>query len=310
MSPRPDDRSKTTSHPARVLDTYPQFLDFWHSARGEQLDDQIERWAAAYMAKWPELLAKQQADYAGQWVDWRQIARDRIFPYLEERLPAMAEAREHLLQIGPELHRRAQHALGFETDITLVIYVGIGCGAGWVTNYETRPAILFGLENIAECGWSDAEAIRGLVAHELGHVAHQTWRREGGLPEESGPWWQLYEEGFAQRCEQLILSQESWHESSQDSDDSWLTWCQEHKAWLAGEFLRAVQSGEAIARFFGSWYEIEGHSQCGYFLGCQVIQELEAYMSLREIALLQDVEQWARGIVERYADIDRQLSQL
>jgi len=57
------------------------------------------------------------------------------------------------------------------------------------------------VENIAECGWSDAGAIRGLVAHELGHIIHYHWRApKKKLPGE-GAWWQLYEEGFAQRCE-------------------------------------------------------------------------------------------------------------
>jgi hypothetical protein len=38
--------------------------------------------------------------------------------------------------------------------------------------------------------------------------------------------------------------------------------------------------------FFGSWYEIEGRSQSGYFLGSEVIKRLEVRMDLKEIAVL------------------------
>jgi hypothetical protein len=43
------------------------------------------------MAQWPELLAKQIEDYATQGLDWRQIAHERVFLYLDERLAAVQE---------------------------------------------------------------------------------------------------------------------------------------------------------------------------------------------------------------------------
>ena len=284
-----------------LIDTYPAFLSFWERVQSEPLDRQIECWAEEYLSAWPELLAKQQADYADQHVDWRQIARDKVFPFLNQRLPAMSEAHDHLLKTCGPLHDRAQRALAFETANTFVVYVGIGSGAGWVTPYQDRPAVLFGLENIAECGWSDAASITGLVAHELGHVVHDTWRAQRGRVEGAGPWWQLYTEGFAQRCEHVILGQDTWHQSAREAEGDWLAWCQGHTGQLAAEFLRAVQAGEPVQPFFGSWYAIEGHSQCGYFLGHEAIRELEARLGLNEIAVLADVEQACRPILERWA---------
>lgn len=70
--------------------------------------------------------------------------------------------------------------------------VGIGCGAGWVTKYNNKHAVLFGLENIAEEGWTQVDSLRGLAAHELGHVAHFNWREREGLPKGDDAWWQLY----------------------------------------------------------------------------------------------------------------------
>jgi len=287
--------------PLNIVDTFPAFLTCWALAQADPLERQIERWASEYMAQWPELLAKLQADYAGQGADWRQIARERVFPFVQARLPAMAKARKHLCRLSPALYQRAQRTLAFDADITFVIYVGIGCGAGWATTYQDRPAILFGLENIAECGWSDADSIAGLLAHELGHLAHTAWRAQRALSDGDGPWWQLYCEGFATRCEQVILGEGSWHESSRTGDDSWLEWCQSRKGWLAAEFLRAVSAGEPVHRFFGSWYEMDGHSQSGYFLGHEIVKELEAGGALREIAMLDDIERHFRPILEALA---------
>jgi hypothetical protein len=175
--------------------------------------------------------------------------------------------------------------LGFESDTVFVIHVGIGCGAGWVTSYQGNTAILFGLENIAECGWSEPPALTGLVAHEIGHLAHFHWRARHGMPLGSGPWWQIYEEGFAQRCEHLILGADSWHMNGAREGD-WLAWCQANKRWLSAEFLRVAGEGGSVRPFFGSWYDIQGQSQTGYYLGHELMRELESSLEIREIALL------------------------
>lgn len=287
--------------PYKVVDTFPAFLAFWQKAQHQPIETQIEGWAEDYMAQWPELLAKQQEDYAGQDEDWQQIARERVFPFLERRLPAMQAAHKLLPDICADVYIRAQEVLGFDGDVVFVIYVGIGCGAGWVTTYQNSPAVLFGLENIAEEGWVQPAVLAGLVAHEMGHVVHFYWRAEEGLSEGSGPWWQLYTEGFAQRCEHVILGEDTWHMALGAKDD-WLDWCQAHKGWLAAEFLRVVDEGEPVRPFFGSWFEVRGRKQCGYFLGHEAIKRLEESAGLSEIALLSDIEASLRPELERLAD--------
>jgi hypothetical protein len=159
------------------------------------------------------------------------------------------------------------------------------------------------LENIAECGWSDAETIMGLIAHEVGHLVHHDWRIQQEKPIGSGPWWQLYEEGFAQTCEGLILNTENVHQTVGNNDD-WVEWCQVHTSWLAGEFLRTVDSGKPVSPFFGSWLEICGRSETGYFLGREMIKELEKQLTLKEIALLDNVESYSRPVMEKMAQND------
>lgn len=281
-----------------IIDTFPSFLAFWAESRHRPLNAQIEAWSAEYMVHWPELLEKQLEDYASQEVEWRQIARERVFPFLRARLPTMKTAHENLLAVCEGIYSKSQEVLGLDFEILFVIYVGIGCGAGWGTQFQGSPAVLFGLENIAECGWSQPPSITGLVAHEIGHLLHDYWRAEDEKAAESGPWWQLYREGFAQRCEHVVCGEHSWHMRSDIYGDDWLDWCQQHKKWLAAEFLRRVDVGDSVRPFFGSWFDIQGRKQCGYFLGHELIKQLEANMSVKEIALLDNTEEWLRRGLE------------
>lgn len=285
-----------------VIDIFPDFLLWWARAHEKPIDDQIDGWANEYLSCLPELLEKQIGNYAEQNLDWRQVAIERIFPFLDERLSIMQEARKNLMEACSSMYSKAQQVFNFDADIVFIIHVGIGCGAGWATTFRSKPAILFGLENIAECGWSDAGAIRGLVAHELGHIIHYHWRAQNKKLPGEGAWWQLYEEGFAQRCETLINEPNVCHQAA--ADVNWLEWCQSHKNRLAAEFLEAANHGGTVTSFFGSWFAIEGKSETGYFLGCEMIRELEKEYSLREIALLDDVDTCFRTILERMKKTD------
>jgi hypothetical protein len=155
-----------------IVDTFPAFLAYWEKSQGFPLEVQIERWVGDYLAPWPTLLALQIEDYQKQAIDWRAIARERVFPHLAKHLPVMQNAHENLLAVGRSVYECALERLAVTICAVFVIHVGIGCGAGWVTKYNGMPAVLFGLENIAESGWHEPEAISSLIAHELGHLVH------------------------------------------------------------------------------------------------------------------------------------------
>jgi hypothetical protein len=297
-----------------LVDTFPRFLEIWATVEGQPLEAKIDAWAGEYLAPWPELLAMQVENYAKEGEDWRQVARERVFPFLSGRLPAMTVAHDHLRRSWAEVCDRAQARLGFVQPLTAVIYVGVGCGAGWAATFGGRPAVLFGLEMIAECGWQEPPALTGLMAHEIGHLAHFHWRAEAGLDHGTGPWWQLFTEGFAQRCEHRILGEETWHMRAGSelptaergglragAPGGWLAWCRANRAWLAAEFLRAADEGGSVRPFFGSWYDIQGQSQTGYYLGHELIRALELTMTLREIALLDQGDPLLRQELERLA---------
>jgi hypothetical protein len=274
----------------QVLDTFPAFERYWAKARSLPLEAQIHGWETEYMARWPELLEKQIQNYSEEGVEWRQIAKTRIFPHLTERLPRMQLLHRRLLKQIPDSWPRLRRVLKPDFPVRFVIYVGIGVGAGWATRYGGRPACLFGLENAAELVSGKNEGMPGAVSHEVAHLVHDEWRRREGLrgiEEPRGPFWQLYEEGFATECERCIDGPRRFGLRTGRPD--WLPWCTSHRASLATKFLRDVKAGNSLRPFFGSWYNIHGRIECGYFLGAEIIREWTEAASLREVALLPEV---------------------
>ena len=280
----------------KILDTFPAFQKIWNSVQHDTVETQINAWLNEYMSRYPDLLQKQLDDYASLNEDWRVTASERIFPALPERLEAMQTAHDNMLGVCNGVYERVQQTINFNNDLVCVIYVGLGCGAGWADEYEGKPAILFGLENIAEEGWQGRDALTGLAAHELGHIAHFEWRKQANITNEDDHWWQLYTEGFAQRCESAILGKTSWH-MQDDSEMRWRKWCEQNIGWLAAEFLRRDDQGEDMRPFFGSWFDLRGYKQTGYFLGHEIIKKMQEKMSLQEIALLTDVENHLRPLL-------------
>jgi len=267
----------------QILDTYQDFLAFWMHARFKGLDEQIKLWQSFYMKKYPELLEKQVKSYEVENVNWREIAK-KVFSMLPHRFELMRKTRDNILVIYESTCVKASKRLGLDFNIIFVIYVGIGCGAGWATTYKGQPAVLMGLGNIAEQKWHTQNKLKGLISHEIGHLIHMKWRDEWESFEkaEQDPLFQLYSEGFAQRCEHVILGRDTWHMAQ---EKQWLSWCEYHKSWLAKEYLKRVENQASVNDFFGSWFNIQGKMHTGYFLGHAFIYELEKTYSLRKIAL-------------------------
>jgi len=288
----------------QVLDTFPAFERFWREVRNQPFEVQIDCWEHDYMARWPELLAKLKRNYSEEGLDWKRIARTRVFPHLAERLPRMRALRRNLLRTLPDAWSRTRRALGVNFPVQFVIYVGIGVGAGWATRYHGRPACLFGLENAAEISSGKKGGTSGAVSHEVAHLAQDEWRRRAaleGLAEFRGAYLQLYEEGFATECERRVEDPRSFRLRTGRAD--WLPGCSSHRAWLAAKFLRDVKARRSVRPFFGSWYNIRGQIECGYYLGQEMVREWTETASLREVAVLPEtvVRRRARATLLRMA---------
>ncbi len=96
-----------------LIDSWPAFPAFWERVRNLPMDEQIAAWAADYVAPWPELLEKQQRNYAGEGEDWRQVAAEYVFPDLDQRFVALERAHDVLQREGVQIAQRAQEGAGF-----------------------------------------------------------------------------------------------------------------------------------------------------------------------------------------------------
>ncbi|MBC7169876.1 hypothetical protein H5T54_02925 [Candidatus Bipolaricaulota bacterium] len=282
-----------------VVDAADGFLCLLRSLPDPTPAEILAAWEGFYGQWFPELHAKQIQDYTEAGEDGRALALSRVFPPLPARLPAMEEARGRILGLWEDVLARARAALGLDLDVVAVVHVGIGCGAGWATTYGGRPAVLFGLENIAELGWHTTRRLEGLIAHELGHLAHAAWRGEPLERVEEDPLGLLYAEGFAQRMEGAILGRESWHLAP---DEGWLPWCRKHLAELARAYRDRATEGEPVNPFFGSCLSFQGVPFTGHFLGHTVIRMLEEGRTLPDLARL--------PLAEVRASVDRLLRAL
>ncbi|HUS92241.1 MAG TPA: hypothetical protein VM695_10350 [Phycisphaerae bacterium] len=252
------------------------------------VSEQIAAWQAYYDGCAPDLPSRLYTDYGQIEGGWRGIAESRIFPKLPELLPGMKLALANLHKVCPDVCNRATSALGLTRPPLVVAYVGLGNGAGWATTWHGRPAVLVGLENVADLGWQHTDALRGLLGHEIGHLLMMQVR--GGIESlTEDPLLALYEEGFAQHCEHVVMGRESWHCSSQAG---WIDWCAAHEAELARMYLNAMSDREEWRRFFGSWFDVEGWRQTGYFLGCRFAQRECRSCSLAQLA------SWPKGRIK------------
>jgi len=269
----------------RYVDTFDDFMQYWSRACSETPEEKLRLWETLYMRQHPDLLEKQTRQYEEAGLNWQDIANQRVFSRLGELLPSMKKARDNLPHVCRSIHEQAVEALDLDFPVVFVIYVGIGCGAGWATQYRGYLTCLLGLEKIAELEWHSEEQLSELVSHEISHLAHMKWRDESEEFEghETDPLFLLYSEGFAKRCEHLILERESW---SQADSENWLPWCRTHKQWLAKEYLERADSGKPVNDFFGDWLNVQGRSQTGYYLGWTYILWLEENLSLRDMASL------------------------
>lgn len=209
-------------------------------------------------------------------------------------------AHDVFLQVTKGLPTTFQRIFGVDLDVTVILYLGLCNGAGWATTLDGHPVVLLGIEKILELDWGDTRNLIGLIYHELGHIWH--FETRGGIPELTSPkqraLWQLYAEGMAMHTEQLLCGNMDFYH--QDTD-GWLDWCRAHRSILFQSYRRRVDAEDAVREFFGDWCKFMGHSDCGYFLGSELIRALSHQFSLRELARL-DLEAVYAALVDLCSD--------
>ncbi|UYP47280.1 hypothetical protein NEF87_003565 [Candidatus Lokiarchaeum ossiferum] len=271
----------------QIIDVYTHFDQFWQMASNLTDEEYMDAWYSIFMKNHLNLRRKLVHEYEVDGYEWKSIVKNYVFSDLQKNATSFTKIGKQIQEIIPTIHMKCQELFQIEFPINYVIYVGIGMGAGWATSFINEAAVLLGLENILQCGWTSEERLKALVAHEVGHLIHL---KERGCKDfkfhNDDLLFSIYEEGMAMWAEHQIMGYNDWH--MQEGQDNWVEWCYQHKHILAQKFLQEYRLNEAQTskNFFGSWFNIEGKSQTGYFLGHEIIKEWLKLLSFKEIALL------------------------
>lgn len=182
------------------------------------------------------------------------------------------ELHNSFLSLVENIEEKMEQKLQAKIDTVIVLYIGLCNGAGWVVPFSKIPHILLGIEKIIELNWYHENEMKGLIYHELGHVWHKQ-NRIAAFPLLNTPkdraLWQLYSEGIAMYCEQLLCDDDQFYHQNKDG---WLDWCIENRTMLFDEYIRVIEGQESHQKFFGDWCSYLNVSDIGYYLGCELIK--------------------------------------
>ena len=177
-------------------------------------------------------------------------------------------------QVTDGLEDAILRRVGRGVEAEIILYPGLCSGAGWVTRLHGRDAILLGIEKIVELKWTDVDAMRGLILHELGHV-YQSQYGVLERPELTGRrqfLWQLFTEGVAMHFEQLLVGDPAYFHQDRDG---WADWCGTNLSRIKADFLRDLDGMRRDnQRYFGDWVRYDGHGDVGYYLGAKFVDHI------------------------------------
>ncbi|MCL2573675.1 MAG: hypothetical protein FWE34_03880 [Defluviitaleaceae bacterium] len=209
----------------------------------------------------------------------------QVLPILTQAInnrDALNMAHNSFVAVTKNIEERLLQVFQAGLDVDIIFYLGLCNGAGWATELDGKSAILLGVEKMVELNWCDERRMIGLIHHELGHILHNI--KGSGLYEPKSQHessvWQLYQEGVAMHCENLLCSDfESYHQSV----DDWLDWCNDNKRDILLEYKRRIDANEDAQGFFGDWVQWRGRSNLGYYLGHEFVKSLAQKYSISKL---------------------------
>jgi len=263
----------------KIIDTYHDILALAQKTAGRFDENNWKAYAGTISEGLPEKCLRDSEEY-----DFPQD----VLPVLEQALNSqdkLAELHDSFVRATEGLEGRFAAVFGMEVQVDIILYLGLCNGAGWVTWLDGRRVILLGAEKIIELDWGDADTMTALIYHELGHVWHDAagtmYADTKSVAERSV--WQLYQEGIAMYCEQLLVGDFSRYHQNKNG---WLCWCEENKKSLFAEYKRRVDAEESTQDFFGDWCNYQGYSDVGYYLGCELVKHMAGQYTITELARL------------------------
>lgn len=189
------------------------------------------------------------------------------------------------VNVTNQLNSNIEKLFKNDIEVDIILYLGLCNGAGWATTLDGRNAILLGIEKIIELNWQDETDMQALIFHEVGHIWHKTYGNLYPKTQSKGEnsLVQLYQEGIAMMCEQILCQDDNYYHQNQNG---WLAWCISNKAEIKQEYLKRIDKNINTQDFFGDWCNYKKHSDVGYYLGCEFIKYLQQQYSLVDIANL------------------------
>ena len=197
-----------------------------------------------------------------------------------ERLEA---AHASFLRVTENLESVIYERFGKSLDAAVVFYLGLCNGAGWVTEYRGKTAILLGMEKISELNWCGVDDMNGLICHELGHVYQKQYGvldRKFDSAEDSFLW-QLFTEGAAMCFEQTVVGDAEYYHQDKNG---WKAWCDANFEKIRSDFAKDLKTMSfADQRYFGDWVSYNGRGDVGYYLGCRFVRYILADYGFDEL---------------------------
>ncbi|MGM0421162.1 MAG: hypothetical protein ACQEQG_09200 [Bacillota bacterium] len=266
----------------KIIDTYPYFFEFWQSAVRESPGLQVEKWRTDYISRWPEVKSW-HLDTFEEDEDWREDAKTELFPWIKENISAVMSTRTSLLGSIRAVYEHRYQSFKDRKQLIFVISIGAGKDYAALSTYEGNPAIYFNLARIARNNWRSRDALNQLVALQLGYYYFQRRRKKYFIEAGNGPYWQLYKVGFAQLFSHSIQNETTWLQELRQP--GWQDWVKDNLEKLAGDFLD--KAAEDYARkLFSPLQKLEGWHEPGFYLGEQVLKQIQEKYNLQQLSLL------------------------
>lgn len=184
--------------------------------------------------------------------------------------------------VTENLNEKICKTFGKSINATIMLYVGLCNGAGWVVNLDSEQYVLLGIEKIIELDWYDTKAMYGLIYHELGHIYQM---QHGVLTREykgsDSFLWQLFTEGIAMYFEQRLMADDNFFHQNVNG---WMNWCDANIYRIKVDFNNDLANmSRSNQRYFGDWVNYYGKPDVGYYLGARFVQWLNKRYTFDEM---------------------------
>ncbi len=251
-------------------------------------------WKAYY--KELELYNKCTEDYIEEGYDIKEIVNSKVFVYSEAEIDRMYKTIEIIKRKYPSIQKSLCELFeDASLDVEVVIYHGLGNGAGWADSYGEKKAILLGVEKIVELGWDSEEKLTSLMAHEFAHLAHEKMRGHNLMIYEGreGDIFRMYIEGYATYFEDNFFSRTI-------TMPEWVKSCKELEKELKLAYLEVLKGKRESKHFYGDWFTTFDIPDTGYFLGLQFVKTMLDKYSYIDIGRLtfEEIEDYLISYLE------------